>query len=259
MSALLIAGAFSEAGLNLIVTDPGELPWITVTLQWLSRLGISVEQQGFTNYQVVGGARISGFEYTVPGDFSSAAFPIAAALVTQSEVVLSNLDMSDSQGDKKLIAVLQQMGAEIDIDDKTKTLRVRGGNRLVGAKVDINDFIDAIPVLSVLGCYAEGETCIYNGAVARQKECDRITCIASELRKMGADIDETEDGLLIRQSQLRGAEVNSHHDHRLAMSLTVAALGALGDSKICATDCVSKTFPNFVNQLNGLGTHIEVF
>lgn len=259
VSALLIASALAEGPVEIEVRNPGEKPWVALTLDWLDRLGIPYENKDFTSYKLKGNSRYKGFEYHVPGDFSSAAFPIAAALVTRSELILNNIDMNDSQGDKELIHVLKKMGATIDIDDKKKTLHVRKGAALSGVRVDINNFVDAITILAVVACYSEGETRITNAAIAKTKECNRIHCIATELRKMGADIQETEDGLVIRKSTLKGADLHSYNDHRMVMSLAVAAMGAQGDSIIDSVECVSKTFPTFVSDFNAIGAGIEEY
>ncbi len=257
VSALLIASAFAEGPVELEVQNPGEKPWISLTLDWFDKLSIPYENRAFERYRLLGNSRIEGFEYTVPGDFSSAAFPIAAALITQSELTVHNIDMNDSQGDKELLRVFQKMGGAIEIDEENKTVHVKKGGPLRGLEVDINAFIDAITILAVVSCYAEGETRIVNAAVAKQKECNRIRCIAEELRKMGADITETEEGLCIRKSSLKGAHVHSHHDHRMAMSLAVAALGAEGETIVDSVECVSKTFPTFKRDFNALGADIE--
>lgn len=257
VSALLIAAAFAKGPIEIQVNNPGEKPWIALTLEWLDRLGIAYENQDYQHYRLAGNSRYAGFEYHVPGDFSSAAFPIAAALVTGSEVTLKNMDMHDTQGDKELIEVFQRMGGDIVIDPENKTIQVKKGGALMGIQVDINDFVDAITILAVVSCFAEGETRIYNGAIAKQKECNRIQCIAQELGKMGADITETEDGLRIRKSKLRGAQVESHHDHRMVMSLAVAGLGAEGETQISSVECVAKTFPSFMRDFNALGANIK--
>lgn len=257
VSALLIAFAFAEGPIDLKVLNPGEKPWIGLTLGWFDYLGIPYKNDAFERYHMFGGAKYDGFEYTVPGDFSSAAFPIAAALITQSELLLKNIDMNDTQGDKELITVLQKMGAQIDVDQKKKTLLIKKSPTLKGMEIDINNFIDAITILSVIGCFAEGETHITNAAVARQKECDRLSAITKELRKMGAEITELKDGLIIKQSKLKGAALHSYHDHRMVMSLAVAALGAEGDTTIDSVECVAKTFPTFVRDFNALGAGIK--
>ena len=258
VSALLIASAFIEGTTEINVINPGEKPWILLTLDWFDRLGIRYENRDFEQYRVFGKCQYEGFNYTVPGDISSAAFPVAAALVTNSELTVHNIDMHDSQGDKELIYVLQKMGALIEIDDKSKTLTVKRNGKLHGIEVDINTFIDAITILAVIACYAEGETRITNAAVARHKECDRLHAITLELQKMGARITELPDGLIIKQSPLIGASVHSHHDHRMAMSLMVAALGAEGETKIESVECVAKTFPNVAQAFQAIGAKIEI-
>lgn len=185
VSALLIAAAFADGTTELHVKNPGEKPWVGLTLDWFKRLSIPCENRGYEYYRLRGNCRYEGFDYSVPGDFSSAAFPIAAALVTQSEVTVTNVDMNDPQGDKELINVFIRMGAAIEIDEQSRSICVRKTKSLSGITVDINDFIDAISILAVVACYAEGETRITNASIARHKECDRISCTAAELRKMG--------------------------------------------------------------------------
>jgi len=257
VSALIIASAFAEGPIEITVKNPGEKPWILLTLDWLDRLNIPYKRIDFHHYQLFGNAHYKGFEYVVPGDFSSAAFPIVAALVTQSELEIKNIDIHDIQGDKALIDVLQKMGANIEIDEKKKALNIKKGKRLSGISVDINDFVDALPILAVTACFAEGNTLIYNGAIAKQKECNRIDAISKELQKMGANIHETADGLLIKNGPLKGAIVHSHHDHRIAMSLSVAALGAIGETVVSDIDCVNKTFPSFVSDFQKLGAVVD--
>lgn len=257
VSALLIAAAFAEGPIEIHVCNPGEKPWVALTLDWFDRLRIPYINNNFESFHLTGKACYQGFEYSVPGDFSSAAFPIAAALVTQSDLTLQNIDMEDLQGDKELIAVFQKMGADITIDEAAKTLHVKRSQSLSGLTVDINNFIDAITILAVVACFAEGETHIQNASIAKRKECNRIQCIALELRKMGAHIIETDDGLIIKKSNLKGANVYSHHDHRMAMSLTVAALGAEGETTVDSVGCIAKTFPTFMHDLNLLGANLR--
>ena len=258
VSGMLIACSFLQGKSTIEVTDPGEKPWIDLTLFWLKKLGIRVEHQNYARYEIHGNAKIEGFKETIPGDFSSAAFPIAAAIVTGSELTLTNIDMNDCQGDKKLIEILQQMGAKIAIDEKTKTLHVHKKAKLQGMRIDVNDFIDAVPILSVIGCYAEGTTEIVNAGIARKKESDRIHAMATELKKMGAKVQENPDGMTISHSPLSGAQLGSWHDHRIAMSLSIAALGARGETVVEGVECVSKTYPGFAHDFRAIGAQIEV-
>ena len=122
----------------------------------------------------------------------------------------------------------------------------------------MNNFVDALPILSVIGCFAEGRTEIVNAAIAREKESDRIHAIATELKKMGAHIEETPDGLIIYKSTLHGASLETYHDHRLVMALSVAALAASGESTIHGIESAVKSYPTFFEDLRTLGAHMEI-
>lgn len=257
ISALLIAAAFAPSKTELFVKNPGELPWIGLTLSWLNRLNIPYENNGFDHYKITGGAQITGFEYRVPGDWSSALYPIAAALMTDSEMTVSGVDFNDPQGDKEVVALLEKMGAKISVSPIQRSLTIHRSSRLKGTKIDISRFIDAITLIPVLACRAQGVTRIVGGAIARSKECDRIHAIVSELKKMGAKIHETTDGMVIEPSDLKGARVLGYEDHRMVLALSVAALGAEGTTEIFGADAVAKSFPGYFKALHRLGACIE--
>ena len=256
ISGLLIAACFAEKQVELHVKNPGEKPWIDVTLSWIKRLGLLCECESYTNYLIQGKQYLKAFTYHVPTDLSSLAYVISAALVTQSELRITHIDLSDSQGDKKFIDILQKMGAHIIYDATTSLLDIKPNQQLQGIEVDINDTIDMITILAVVACFAQGTTTIKNGSIARKKECDRIHAIATELKKMGADIEEKEDGLIIRRSLLQGAFLTSHLDHRIALALSVAALGAKGESKVKGVECIAKSYPHFKKHFQHLGAKI---
>ncbi|MBV8801942.1 MAG: 3-phosphoshikimate 1-carboxyvinyltransferase, partial [Gammaproteobacteria bacterium] len=182
VSGLLIASAFAKNQTVIYVKNPGEKPWIDVTLSWFKRLGIPFQQYDYTQYVVPGNASYSGFEYTVPGDFSSCAFPLVAALITRSEITLTNLDINDIQGDKILIDILKQMGALIEIDSANYAVHVKPSHSLTGKNINVNNCIDAIPILAVLGCFAQDETILTGATIARKKESDRLSAITQELK-----------------------------------------------------------------------------
>jgi len=257
VSGVLIAASFLPGISHIFVKDPGEKPWIDLTLHWLGKLGIKCTHEHYEHYIVEGRAGYDGFEITIPGDFSSAAYPIAAALVTNSELTLENIDMNDCQGDKKIIEVLIQMGANIEIDHTKRTLTVKKNSHLKGIRIDINDFIDAITIMAVIGCFAEGKTEVYNASIARKKESDRIHSIVKELKKMGANIEELADGFVVSRSSLQGAQLMSYHDHRMVMSLAVAALAAKGESRIEEIECVAKSYSSFISDFQRMGAHFE--
>jgi 3-phosphoshikimate 1-carboxyvinyltransferase len=255
ISGLLMAAALLEGKKSCLrVAHPGACPWVELTLSWLRRLGHRIEQQGYTDYEITGGPPHAGFTYRAPGDWSSAAFPIALAFVTHSSLILHDLDPDDVQGDRLFIELVRLMGGRLEW--KGRALHVEGGE-LRGIEVDVNSLIDALPILAVLGCYAKGEMRLVNGAMARHKESDRIAAIGQELRRMGAAIEEREDGLTIRSSSLKGAALQSHADHRIAMALTVAALGAQGESTLEGSEWMVKSYPDFVSTLKKLGAKID--
>lgn len=257
VSALLMAAAFTEGQTEIVVDRAGEKPWLALTLSWLDRLSVRYSHQNYDHFVIHGQRERPAFEVTIPGDLSALAFPLAAALVTKSTLQIHHVDIHDVQGDKELIFLLQRMGAAIEIDSRRHILTVSTHGNLKGQIIDVNGFIDAVPILAVLGCYAEGETELINAAIARCKESDRLACITAELKKMGAAIEETESGLKVRHSSLRGACVSSYGDHRLAMSLIVAGLGAEGETEVQGIECICKSYPSFIGDLRGIGANIH--
>lgn len=256
LSALLMATSFLKGESQIIVHQPKEIPWVKLTLDWLDKFQAGIRQQDDRIYNIPGGLSINGFTYTVPGDFSTAAFPAAATLVSGGSIVLENMDMKDVQGDKKFFQIIAEMGARVEISEDTVTVTSTG--RLTGMAIDVDSCVDALPILAVLGCYAEGETILYNGGVCRHKESDRIFSIATELRKMGGIIEERSDGLHIKKSSLQGSSnLQGHHDHRIALSLIIASLFAKGPSHLDGFECIYKTWPNFLKDLRTIGVVCE--
>ncbi|MFB3893447.1 MAG: 3-phosphoshikimate 1-carboxyvinyltransferase [Phycisphaerae bacterium] len=255
VSALLIASALTDGPTELTVTRPGEKPWVGVTLDWMKRCGVEFSNENFERYRIRGRGRWKGFEARIPLDWSAALYPIAAAVLTAgSEVRLPGLDFSDSQGDKMVLNILKEMGADIQIGEHEVVAR---SSRLTGRTIDCNDFIDQFMLLAVVGACADGETVLTNAEVCRYKECDRIAAMHSALKAMGASVEERPDGLVIHSSRLRGAALDSRSDHRMVMTLAVAGLTAEGQTVIRNIDCVKKTFPDFVAQMQGIGADVE--
>ncbi|MEM9242576.1 MAG: 3-phosphoshikimate 1-carboxyvinyltransferase [Pseudomonadota bacterium] len=256
VSGLLMALAFKQGVSTITVRNPGEKPWVNLTLKWFDRFGISYKNDNFANYQVTGKARISAFNYRVPGDLSSLAYPLLAALVTHSEITITDVDMNEPQGDKAIVEVFRKMGAKISMNEQERTLTVHKIDFLQGIEVDVNNFIDCVTIIAVAGCFAQGTTKITGAEIARTKESDRISAITRELKKMGANIEELPDGLIVQQSQLHAANVDSYHDHRIVMSLAVAALTIKEETIIHDVRCVQKSFPNFDGIFQSLGGNI---
>lgn len=255
VSALLIACGLADAPTEITVKNPGEKPWIDVTLGWLERCGVEFSNENYELYRIRGGGSWGGFEYTVPLDWSAALYPIVAALITPgSEVRVAGMDMNDTQGDRMVLDILRSMGGDIEVQDGTIIAR---SSELVGREIDCNDFIDQLPLLAVVGVAAAGNTKLVNAAICRGKECDRIKATAQALSAMGGGIAENDDGLIIHNSRLHGAKLSSWHDHRMVMSMSVAALIAGGQTVIHDAGCVKKTFARFPEQMTGLGCEMR--
>ena len=255
LSSLLISTPLLEGDTEIRVIDLHERPYVQMTLNWLDQQQVYYEREGWETFRVRGRQGYRPFKKRVPGDFSSATFPLCAAVITSSRLLLKGLDMNDAQGDKEVITMLSAMGAAIQVEQGG--ILVAPGE-LAGCELDLNNTPDALPALAVVGCCAKGETVLKNVAQARIKETDRIKVMASELSKMGADIQEMDDGLIIRQSALKGASVNGHHDHRVVMALSLAGMVAEGKTEIKTAESVAITFPSYVEKMCQLGARMEV-
>ena len=257
VSALLMACSFLSAPTELVIKNAGEKPWIELTLYWMDLLGLGYEHTNLECFTVYGNGKYKGFDLTMPGDLSSAAFPAVAALITGSPLTLENIDKNSAQGDFKLFEILKKMGAHLEYNPSRKTLLIKNTGELLGGTFDINDCIDAAPILTTIGCFCKKPLTLENAAIARKKESNRISAMTLELGKMGALIEETADGLTVFPSRLKGTTVSSFQDHRVAMSLAVAGFGAEGTTFIQDVECIRKSYPNFNKDFSSLGFYIE--
>ncbi|MEC8306960.1 MAG: 3-phosphoshikimate 1-carboxyvinyltransferase [Chlamydiota bacterium] len=255
ISALLIASALAEGVTHLYVGGAGEHPWVDLTLAWMTRLGLSFRREGYAHYVVPGGQRIAPFVYEVPADWSSASYPLAMALIGRTRVMAQGVDLTHEQGDAILIDAFQAMGG-VCHDLGNKKIEVRGEGGYYGQVIDLNRCIDALPLLAVMGCFAQSPMRLFNGAIARRKESNRMEVIAKELRKMGAKIRLTHDTMEITPTPLKGAHLQSHEDHRIAMALTVAACGAETPSFLEGHEAVIKSYPHFFATMESLGARL---
>lgn len=255
LSALLIAAPLAEGDTKIIIE--GELksrPYAEITLDMLFDAGVQViaERQEFL---VPGNQTYNLRSYTIPSDFSSASYPLAAAAVTGSEVTVKGIFPS-RQGDSAIIEILRGMGAEISWDKEKGDLKIKGGE-LQGIDVDASLTPDLVPTIAVLGAVANGKTVVYNAEHVRHKETDRLHAMAVELSKMGADIKERPDGLEIMGGKLHGAFVHGYHDHRIVMALTVAGFTTKG-TRIDTADSVDVSYPGFFQAMKSLGAGVSM-
>lgn len=225
----------------------------------LEHFGATIARE---NHQIKleGGQKLTAAHVKVPGDISSAAFMIGAALITEgSTVTLKNVGINPTR--TGILDVIEQMGASFKLDEND-TLGERSADltiyssTLKGIEIGgelIPRLIDEIPLIALMATQAEGTTVIKDAEELRVKETDRIAAVVKELSKMGANIEATEDGMIIHgPTALTGAEMTSYGDHRLGMMAAIGALAATGEVTIDDPDCISISYPNFFEQLNSL-------
>ncbi len=254
-SAILLAALKAEG--TTTITEP--VPTRDHTEIMLQHFGAELKREGDT-ISLQGGQKLKAAHVKVPGDISSAAFMIGAGLITKnSEVMLTNVGCNPTR--TGILDVIEQMGADFKVEltdesgERPANITIRSSN-LKGTEIGgslIPRLIDEIPLIALMATQAEGTTVIKDAEELRVKETDRIAAVVAELSKMGADITATEDGMVINgPTQLHGASMKTYGDHRLGMMAAVAALIADGPVEIDDPDCISVSFPNFVEQMNSL-------
>jgi len=247
ITGLLFACSRAENDTEInLTTEIESKSYVEVTLDVLNDFGIKIKvSEDMRKFKISGNLSYKNREYMVEGDYSSAAFLLAAGAIN-GDIVVKNLNTNSKQGDREILNILGSMNAKIEI--KENIIHVEKSN-LKGIEIDAKNIPDLVPVCAVLGCFADGETKIFNAERLRLKESDRLKAITQELRKMNADIEETKDGLIIRKSDLKGAEINPHNDHRIAMSCAIAGLSAEGKTVINDAECVNKSYPSFFEDI----------
>lgn len=249
LSSLLLASVLSSADVEITCPLLYEKPYVAITLSWLDRQGISYEiSDDYLHSRVKGGQTFHAGQFTVSGDYSSASFFFALAAASGKSVTVLGLDRYDSQGDKRVLDVLQAMGCSVVWVENG--VMVKGPEHLKGGTFDINDIPDALPILAAISTLAKSDVRLTNVPQARIKETDRIRVMHDELTKLGAKVTEEDDGLIIHSSsKLHGGKVSGHKDHRIIMALSI--LGVLIDGiELDDTKHASVTFPTFFTLLN---------
>jgi 3-phosphoshikimate 1-carboxyvinyltransferase len=258
-SAILLAGLFADTPTT--VHEPA--PSRDHTERMLRALGITITNLSPTAIRLEANSKfeIRNSKFEIPGDFSSAAFFIVAALlVKHSQLVLENVGLNP--GRTGLLDALTRMGAKFVVENQREENGEPIGD-LVVASADLRAtqargdeiprMIDEFPIFAIAATQAHGETRVRDAQELRIKESDRVATVAQELRKMGAQIEEHDDGFtIVGPTRLRGARVNAHNDHRLAMSLAVAGLLAEGETVIEGWECVADSFPHFAEMLSNV-------
>jgi 3-phosphoshikimate 1-carboxyvinyltransferase len=259
LSPLLIICPLAHEETIVNVENLQERPYIDLTMGWLTRQKVEFSNDHYKRFFIKGGQSYHPFHETIPSDWESATFPLVAAAITDSEVTLMGLDTEDYQGDKAIVTILKDMGAEVTVVRKGEGgVTVKGGKELHGIEIDCKDIPDAPPILAVLAAKAKGKTVLRNLAASRLKETDRPQSIYEELRKMGARIGIDKDSLTIYQSDLKGTKIDGHTDHRIVMATAVAALAAKDKTEISDAEYYKISFPNFYELMTSIGAKMEL-
>ncbi len=259
-SAVLLAGLFATGTTTVIEIVPAR----DHTERMLTALGLNVRRHGMS-VQVERGTPPNGFELTVPGDISSAAFLLAAAAVTDGAVSLDSIGLNPTR--TAILSVLERMGASVTAAiEREETGEPRGSIAVSGrierpiclCAEDVPGLVDELPLIALLATQVAGESVIEGAAELRVKEADRIAAVTQELQVLGADIEERPDGWRIHGKRpLRGRKVQSHGDHRLAMMLAVAGACAQGETTIEGAEAADVSFPGFASVFASLGAAID--
>jgi len=245
----LMAAPYAQHDVCLMVD--GELvsqPYVRMTLAVMSAFGIRVDDSRLDRFVIASGNRYTGREYAIEPDASAASYFWAAAAITGGQVTVEGLTRDALQGDVAFCDCLAQMGCRVEYGANSTTVI---GGWLHGITVDMNAISDTVLTLAAVALYADSPTTITGVAHIRHKESDRIGDLARELRQLGAAVEELPDGLQIVPVTLRGAEIETYNDHRMAMSMALVGLRTPG-VVILNPRCTEKTYPHFFEDLRSL-------
>ena len=250
VSSVLMMSPLIGRPVDIILTGKTvSRPYIDITLSMMKRFGITVEERenGFhTEPQ-----SYRPCDYTVPADFSSAAFPLVAGGLS-GKVTVTNLDMDDPQGDKRIVDILSKAGCKVTVNGDSITCASTGKLRAID--IDMSDIPDLFPIVCVLMSTADGTSRLYGAPHLRFKESDRIALTEDMLRTLGADITGTEDGCVINGvRRLKGGRIHHHGDHRMMMAASVASLISEGPVTMEDDGCWNVSFPGFPEVMRKLG------
>jgi len=249
ISAILLAAPYAKSDVSVVVIDDlASKNYVDMTIDVMNKFGVDVERDSYREFYVKSGQTYKGCEYIVEPDASGASYFFAAAAIAGGRVRVEGLGESSLQGDIKFVDILKEMGCSVK--KSSDWLEVEGG-ALRGVDVDMNDTPDVVQTLASVAVFAEGNTRIRNVSNLRYKETDRITAIVNELKKVGVEVKEFDDGIEIIPSPPHSAEISTYNDHRMAMSFALLGLRVEG-IKIKNPECVEKTFPDFFERLQQL-------
>lgn len=255
ISGLLFALPLLCGNSKIVITANLESKgYIDLTLDILNKFGIVIENNDYREFFIEGNQKYSPQNYTVEGDYSQAAFFLVAGALG-SNIKCEGLNINSLQGDRAILDIIRNMDGKVEINDKFVQAY---GTKTRGTIIDGSQFPDIVPILAVLASLSCGTTKIINSKRLRIKECDRLKAICTELNKLGADIKEMEDGLIINGKEtLNGGMVDSWNDHRIVMALAIASTRCINPVIITNSGAVKKSYPGFWNDFKNLGGKID--
>lgn len=251
ITGLLFALPLLEGDSIIKIIGPLESKgYVDLTIDILSKFGICILNHSYETFEIKGNQNYKGYNYTVEGDYSQAAFFLVAGALG-ANVKLQGVNKLSYQGDKKIIEDIKAFGGNVQFDED---LLFCPSSQTKGTTIHFSQSPDLGPALTVLASVSEGISHFTHVARLRIKECDRVTCMKEELEKLGGRIDEEADQMKIYGvPKLCGGVVDSHNDHRVAMALAMASLKMDEDLTILNAECVSKSYPNFWEVFEALG------
>ena len=249
-SALLLAAPYMRDGVDLSV-EGGLVsrPYLDITADIMAAFGVSVERDGYRRFQVAPGQRYQARAYTVEPDATNASYFLAAAALTGGRVRIEGLGTHSVQGDLRFLDVLETMGCRATRGDDF--VEVQGPTQLKGAELDLADINDTAPTVAALAPFCDSSVTARGLAFTRGHETDRVAAVVTELRRLGALVEEHPDGWTVQPSGLYGADIETYDDHRMAMAFSLVGLRVPG-VHIQNPGCVAKTFPDFFERFTAL-------
>jgi 3-phosphoshikimate 1-carboxyvinyltransferase len=239
---LMLAGPHTQEGLNIEMLGEYKTQYIDITMAVMRAFGAEVEHENYRRFRIAGGQCYQARDYAIEPDASNASYFFAAAALTGGRVRVDDITADSAQGDIRFVDVLEQMGCTVNRDDKG--IEVIGPKKLKGIDVDMKAISDTSLTLAAIAPFAEGPVHIRNVEHSRWQETDRVAAMATELRRLGVEVEEHQDGISVSPSQPQPAAVDTYEDHRVAMSFALIGLKVPG-IRINNPGCVSKTFPTY--------------
>ena len=255
ITGLLLALANVDGDSAVILTTKLQSkPYVDMTVKVMADYGVDVKETEF-GYLIHGNQQFKKLDYTVEGDWSQAAFFLVAGAIG-GNITVNGLDMNSTQGDKEIVNVIRNFGGNITVDDNE--IRCFGGE-LKGTEIDASDIPDLVPIIAVLAAFAKGKTVIKGAERLRYKESDRIESVVQNLKFLGAQVQETTDGMIINGGKkLNSAKLKGFNDHRIVMAFSVAGLYIDGAVEIDDAESINKSYPSFFEDYNRLGGKADV-